>query len=374
MTPDILNYLEEFGGLSFKERPFGDVDSLVLCQLGYLKFDGIVPGVLQGGAVSLRAVEESALFHRLFSDVRFEKNNRELYSKVSLSRRFAGLQLACYENILDPVGQSQFSAITFLPEDGPVYVAFRGTDETFLGWKEDLDMCYLEAIPAQKLSVEYLERVVGSLDQPILVGGHSKGGNLAVYSAMKCKREIQNRILKIYSLDGPGFPEIGQVQKEYDVIKDKIVKILPYSSIIGMLFETQKTVKVVDSSGWGIMQHDAFCWHVKDGEFVKKASLLPSRQRKNELLNRWVASLTREQKHVFADTLYKLFQGSKTDNLIDFSADIKKSMIGMIESFGSVDKDTKKILGRVIKSLFEMAGNRVRENTFGRFEKWVRDT
>ncbi len=242
----VLDYIKEYGKYSFQEKPMTEVDSLALCQLSYLKFDGMVPDVKERcPSVTLESLKEHPDYEKLFADVRYEEVNRALIEGMLAAERFRDLQLNCYVNEIEKECETQFSAVTYTLNDGTVYVAYRGTDETLVGWKEDFNMAFLSPVPGQKFSVGYLNAVAERIQGPFYLGGHSKGGNLAVYAAMNCNPEIQERILKIFSMDGPGFrPEVMEACG-YERIADRVVKILPHSSLVGMLFESDMRYKVV---------------------------------------------------------------------------------------------------------------------------------
>lgn len=358
----IIEYLQEYGNCSFCEKPLSDVDSLVLCQLSYLKFDGMVPDVRSNEAsVTLEEISRHPDYEKLFADIRFEKENRALMEGLLSSRRFCRLRLNCYINLVEKDWEMQFSAITFLLEDGTLYVAFRGTDETIVGWKEDFNMAFCHPVPGQIYSVKYLNMVMGRLSRPFYVGGHSKGGNFAVYSAMQCIPCVRERILKIYSMDGPGFrPEILE-EGHYGAVKDRVVKILPHSSLVGMLFEQDIPYQVVESRNHGLLQHDPFSWLVEKGEFVKAEDIYASCRRRNRTLNQWILSLDEKQLRTFVDTLYQAVSASQAEDLIEFAADWKKSVNRVFEALREVDDQTERILREILKSLFETAGAHVRQ-------------
>ena len=479
----LLNYLEKYGKYTFQEMPMTDVDSLALCQLAYLKFDGMVPGVedgvpgvpgagggLHAGAgtsemgasgedtfeveapgagvcevevsgaeareaepsgaapsrveasgaeaskvrtsgveapkveasgaeaceaetcgaaaskvetskagaseamgaetevskgfleepserpgVTLESLKEHPDFEKLFADVRYEKPNRALYERMVQGKRFRNLELNYYVNVIEERWETQFSAVTFTLGDGSRYVAYRGTDETIVGWKEDFNMAFLTPVPGQAISVEYLNRVAGRFGGPLYVGGHSKGGNLAVYSAMNCNPDIQDRILKIYSMDGPGFrPEVLR-ECDYGKIADRVVKILPNSSLVGMMFESGMYFQVVKSKTFGLLQHDPYTWLVTGNHLVRADRLYERRQQMDNNLNQWILSLNEQQLRTFVDTLYQVITASQADNLIDFTAEWKKSMNGVIAALKEVDEETVEALKEIVGSLFEIA-------------------
>lgn len=362
MANTIHAYLKEYGDVPFTERPMNDVDSLVLCQLAYLKFDGLVPGIDENApSVTLKELEGHPLVNGLFADERYEKDNRELFERMCAGRRFCNLKLNSYINIVEKEWETQFAAVTYILEDNTIYVAFRGTDETIVGWKEDFNMAYLSPVPGQAMSAKYLNLVTEKFSNLFYVGGHSKGGNFAVYSAMKCVPEVQERILKIYSMDGPGFrPEVLE-ECGYDRIADRVVKLLPHSSMVGMLFEWDTRYRVVESGSFGLAQHNPYNWKVKNGEFVMAEDIYERARLADNTLNEWIISQDEQQIRLFVDTLYQVIAASEADDLIAITADWKRSMMGVVSAIKEVDEDTMKMLQQVVKGLFELARVRMKE-------------
>ena len=202
----ILDYLKEYGDYSLEEKPFSDVDSLVLCQFVYLKFDGLVPGPgEEHGAVTVQELAAHPDYDHLYGDERYRKDNTALFQKIYKSRRFGTMKLWNYVNLIEPEQETQFSAVVFGLSEELSYVGFRGTDESIVGWKEDLNLAFSEPVPGQRLSVSYLEQAAQTIQSGLYVGGHSKGGNLAVYASMNCSAGVRERIDRIYDHDGPGF-------------------------------------------------------------------------------------------------------------------------------------------------------------------------
>lgn len=356
-------YLKTYGRIPFGRMPLNEVDSLLLCQLAYLKYDGLVPGIREDKAsTSLMDLAKHPRREKLFADILFQEENRAMFDAMVSSRRFCRLKLNCYINLVEKEREMQFSAIAFLPESGPAFVAFRGTDETFVGWKEDFNMAFLSPVPGQELSAKYLNMVAGRFSGPFYVGGHSKGGNLAVYSAMHCASCVRRRILKIYNMDGPGFrPEILKSGK-YEAISDRVVKLLPHSSVVGMLFESDKNYRVVESRSFGLAQHNPFHWKIRNGHFVMAEEIRERVQQTDNTLNAWILSLDEEQIRLFVDTLYQVLSASQSDNLIAATCDWKNSMNRVIAALKEVDEDTVKALRKMAASLFDLARVRSREN------------
>lgn len=360
MAGTIIDYVKEYGDRDWKSFPLNDVDSLVLCQLSYLKFDGMVPSLRENKAfVSLEDIYQHADYEKLYADERYEKDNRALFEAMVNSKRYRHLKLNCYINIVEKEWETQFSAVTCLLEGGTMYIAYRGTDETIVGWKEDFNMAFLDPVPGQAYSVKYLNMITGKLNNRLYLGGHSKGGNLAVYAAMKCIPSVQKRIIKIYSMDGPGFRPEVLASSRYEEIAGRVVKILPNSSVIGMIFEKDIHYRTIESKTFGLAQHNPFTWKVENGQFVEADDIYERRRRMDDTLNEWILSLDEKQLRTFVDTLYQVISASKADNLIDFTADWRKSMTGVIGALKEVDEQTVKMLKEMVKALFEIVKGRM---------------
>lgn len=365
----VINYLEKYGKYTFQEMPMTEVDSLVLCQLSYLKFDGMVPDIQEGKPpVTLKSLKTHPDYEKLFGDTRFEKENRALLAGMLRGRRFRDLKLNYYVNVIKEQWETQFSAVTFFLDGNTTYVAFRGTDETIVGWKEDFNMAFLFPVPGQEYSIGYLESVAAKFQGDFYVGGHSKGGNLAVYSAMNCAPGIQERLRQIYSMDGPGFrPEVLE-RCGYGRIAGRVTKILPHSSLVGMIFESDTYFQVVKSSTFGLLQHDPYTWLVVSNHLVRANGLYERRKNMDNTLNEWILSLNEQQLRTFVDTLYQVIMASRARNLIDFTAEWKRSMNGIIAALKEVDEETRKILIEMVKSLFEIARENKRKQAITKTE------
>lgn len=222
-------------------------------------------------------------------------------------------------------------------------------------------MAFLSPVPGQEFAVKYLNMVTKQLPRDFYIGGHSKGGNLAVYAAMNCFPQAQQRILKIYSMDGPGFrPEVLE-RCDFGRIEDRTCKILPHSSLVGMLFEKDIRYQVVESRTFGLAQHNPFTWLVQDGQFVTVSDIYETRRFMDNTLNEWILSLDERSLRTFVDTLFQILSASESDNLIDFTANLKRSMTGVLGAVKGLDEDTQKALIQTVKSLFEIAGMRMRQ-------------
>ena len=356
----MIKYVKEYGNYTFMERPMSDVDSLVLCQFSYLKFDGMVPTLHENKpSVSMQQLAAHAQYEDLFRDVRYEKENRALFEAMAESKRFGSLKMNCFIDIIEMEWETQFSAITYLLEDGTIYVCYRGTDENLIGWKEDFNMSFLQPVPGQEYSTKYLNIVTDRFTNDFYVGGHSKGGNLAIYASMECLDDVKERIIKVYCMDGPGFrPEVLD-KEEYASIADRVVKIIPHSSLVGMIFQTDENYKVIESKNFGLTQHDPYSWLIKDGEFWEVDEIHKARKFSNDTLNEWVLKQDQATLEMFGETLFKVLYASGADNLIDLGKDWKKSLNGVLKALKEIDPDTKKMVKLAVKDFIELGAKRL---------------
>jgi len=358
---NMVNYVME-AHLSFENRELNAVDSLVLSQLAYLKFDHVVLGLSETSSpVPIREVVAAGNPDRLFQDVRESKSNRQLLSAFVNSPRFQDTKLAFYVNQLDDKTEKQFSAVTFLLSDDSAYIAFRGTDSTFIGWKEDFNMAFTSPIPSQEEGVFYLNTVANRIPGKLRIGGHSKGGNIAVYSAIHCRKSVQNRIEQIFSHDGPGFREEVLQSEGYRIVKDRIHKTLPQSSMIGMLLHHQERYSVVKSNRIWFMQHDPFSWRIDAGDFQYIPSVTKSAIYMNKTLNQWVNLFDDQKRELFVNTLFQILQATEATTFYDLTGDWQKRAVAVLGAMRGIDDETRRFLFQTIRSLFILAMKNIRE-------------
>ncbi len=380
MTGNIIDYVNQFQ-YNLKEREFNDVDSLVLCQLSYLKMKDLLPGLEDGEEfVPFREVTKKENEEKLFADERYRTDNEKLVKAVSESNRFANLKLNYFIDILNKEMEIQFSAVTFLLEveneaDSLYYIAYRGTDENLVGWKEDFTLAFSEPVAGQLYAARYMRKVAARLPGRFYIGGHSKGGNLAVFASMSSSETLQERIEKIYSHDGPGFKPQVMERYRYERIAEKVNKILPKSSMVGMLMEQGEAYRVVESSSFGLWQHNPYTWVVEleDGKFKQAESLKNGVRVMNNAVTDWILNLDDEQISSFSDGLFRILAASETDNLIDLKADWKKSIMGILTELKEVDEETKKEMEDIIRELFEITGQTTRKEIQDKMSESMRE-
>lgn len=364
----IIDYIKEYGDYTFLEKPLSEVDSLVLCQFAYLKFDALVPALGENASpVSMQDILHHEDYDSLYADERYREKNTALFLEMERSRRFGTLRMNNYVNQIELEKETQFSAITFQLEDGTFYAAYRGTDEMMVGWKEDLNLAFSEPVPGQLMSVDYLNQAAKHIKTPFYMGGHSKGGNFAVYAAMNCDKQIQDNIVVIFNHDGPGFRPEVKARCGFHKIEDRIRRTLPHSSLVGMLLYSEGDYRVVESRNIGLAQHDPYSWLIEKDDFQWVKQVYSTAMFMDTTLNDWILSLNQEEMHIFVDTLYDVLKASEADNLIDFTANWKRSIQGIMEAVKNVDADALKVMNDIMKALFEMLSQHAKEELQNRY-------
>lgn len=352
---NIIDYIQEYGKYTFTEQPLNEVDNLILCQMVYFNYEKFVPGLDERSTpVSIQSIFIHPERDQILDDYWYRENNKALFTAAAQSVRFGSLKMNYYVNIVKEENETQFSAMTYVLDDKNVYIAYRGTDANIVGWKEDFNLAFSKPLHSQYLSTEYMERVMGFCAGGFYAGGHSKGGNLAVYAAMNCSEETRERMIRVYSNDGPGFrPEI-MAQGNYEEIKDRLVKFIPRSSGVGILLESNGNYEVVESKSVGMLQHNAYNWKVEGTAFIRARNMGSTKMLMDAALNEWILSLSEEETHAFVDTLYDIVSASEARNLFEFGADLKKSMQNMMEALKELDDTTKKVIQKILRSLFDI--------------------
>ena len=271
-TSDIIAYIDWRGDLSFEQSAFNAVDAAIFCQILYLNFDGLFPDT--GFKRFLTLAELSERFFsaddfpvRRETGVLINKRTTDLLFAAGKSRRFAGVKLCGCVSVLDLNREEQFSAVTCILKKDAAFIAYRGTDDTIVGWKEDFNLAVQDVVPAQEDARAYLSEAAAHLHGALFVGGHSKGGNLAVFAAANAVRRVQERIAVIYNFDGPGFPEEKLGSRGFQAVIPKVLTFQPQLSIVGMLFERAGECRIVESKETGLFQHDIFSWNVLGVDF-----------------------------------------------------------------------------------------------------------
>lgn len=371
---NIIDYVKEYGIHTFSEEPLNEVDALVLSQMAYLNFAPFVPGLEEYNApVSIQSISSHPEYDKLPDGYWYKEENMALFTAAAASVRFGSLKLNYYMNVVNEDKEAQFSAITYVLEDKNVFIAYRGTDATLIGWKEDLNLAFSKPVYSQRLSVKYMETVAGYIGGDFYAGGHSKGGNLAMYAAMNCSEDARENLIRVYCNDGPGFrPEILQAGN-YEAIAERAVKFIPRSSVVGVLLESQNFYELVESGSIGMLQHNSFSWKVEGTSFVRAKNMKESKLFLDSAMNEWIMSLSEEELHSFIDTFYHVISASEAKDVFQLGANWRKSMQSMGEALREIDEETGKAIRKMIRALFETARDMARAEITERGQEVTRE-
>lgn len=350
-TTTVADYLTWRGDIPFSVDPFNEVDNLVLCIISYINFRRF-PELLTRNpreAVSLRDIcqkltqEDEQLGLSQLSYI-------PVAQQAAQTERFAGTRMFAFEDRSDQ--ETQFAAVSFLLPDKSVFVAFRGTDTSLVGWKEDFNMSYLESVPAQVRAAEYTAEIMRLCRfHKVRIGGHSKGGNLSVYAAVKAPAAVQDRIVQVYNNDGPGFAKPLVGTPEHTRVADRILTVVPQSSVVGQLLEHEQNVEIVRSDAEGMLQHDGFSWQVVGDHFIHLDGFSREGKVIDETLESWEESLGPKQREAFADALYTVLTASGAKTLSDLNGDKLKSAVTMLKTYSNLDRETRQLLSGSLRAL-----------------------
>ena len=348
------DYIKWRGDLSFQQVPLNEVDSLIFALLSYVEYKEIVPETFSLDGISLQSAANG--FFARNPDIKkisigliVPKEIIRLLWAVKGSRRFRQTKMSAYVNRIDLDAQMQFSAVTFLLETGETVVTFRGTDDTIIGWKEDFNMSFMDVVPAQRYAERYLSEIAKRVKGNIFVTGHSKGGNLAVYSAIHSDKEVQNKLLGVWNHDGPGFRDNILYDSDYLDVKSKIKTLLPQSSLVGMLLEHEEDYMVVKSRQKGFLQHNGLSWEVMGSSFVRVKHISAESKRNDKTLKKWVECLTLEQREQLIEALYRILSSDNALTLTDLVSIKNRWLLRGLQ----MDDDVAKVLKETVPLLIK---------------------
>ena len=294
----------------------------------------------------------------------------ELLYAAAKSKRFRNILLCNYKNTYNPLIEEQFCAMTVIFDD-IVFVAFRGTDDTIIGWKEDFNLAFKDFVPAQQEAVEYLTNVIDDFRfKDIFVGGHSKGGNLAIYSAANIKSRFQKKVAAVFKFDGPGFLEETLLQQNFSETLEKTTSVFPQGSIIGMLFKHQKEYSVVSSDGFFVMQHDPFTWKLDGPDFLRCQDLDRGSAFFHKIFNQWFVKLEKDKREEFVETLFELLETTEAKTNSELTANWIKNSGKIMKAFSDLDPEIKKSTGSTIGEVFKLAKKSVSDKIIAEKNKF----
>lgn len=389
---NIIDYVKWRSDLSFQNDPFNDIDALALSLLAYVEFNNVVIS----DRCYLKDVAEMFFklndVEKLMEEFSFTKNSIVLLEIMAKSNRYQDILVSDYVSELDYKITKQFAAITFWLPDGSIFISYRGTDDTILGWKEDFMMSYKTLIPSQIRAKEYLEMIVKKnykysfnflyknrnkqtnifkifkeyLYQrfhgvKIRIGGHSKGGNLAVYAASNSEKKLTDRIICVYNHDGPGFDLQNTQLVNYDLLISKIKKYVPENCIFGIMLDSLEDVVIVKSDAKSLMQHDAFTWQIEGKKFITCMNFNKDSQAMESTFKSWLSKVDKNTRKQAIESIFNILDAIKIEKINDFSQKAFIHLIKALKQLKNMDNESREAIICFFKTLLVENNNSRKE-------------
>ena len=349
---NMLDYIKEFGHVSFEERAFSEIDALVLTELEYLPLEKVVPSDENGeNFVTVKEIAEYMQEHKqeLFDEnpMMITDERHELSQVIVDAPRFQSLKFFGVVSEWDKDTTKQFAAVTVEVEPSVRLVVFRGTDETLIGWKEDFLMTYSPLVAAQTDAKEYLAKQASLWDGDLMISGHSKGGNLAIYAAATQVEDVQLRIVDIFCFDSPGLYRSVLETKGYQNIVPLAMRYIPQDSLVGLMLESEVPYVIVKSNATGAMQHSAITWEIEDGQFIKMEKLTKNSQLNDQTFKKWTESVSDEELELFWNVFFELLFSVGIDTVNDLYGQFMHYVQEFLKAAGNMDEEKRELLTRI---------------------------
>ncbi len=354
---NINDYLLWRGDIPINSQfKFNEVDSMILARFSYLLFDKIIMNENE-------TIESISQKMRDIPNENFLYNgDKELITYLGQSSRFKNMIVTDYVRNNDKENEKQFGGITIHISSEEMYISYIGTDSTIYGWKEDLNMAFMDNVPCQIAGKEYAEKIMKKYaNKNVRIGGHSKGGNVAIYSAITISQEMQKRIIKVYNYDGPGFSKNIIDKYGDDEIIHKIETYIPQDSIIGRVLNHKEKMTISLSTQKGILQHDIYSWQVLKDELIHSEKNTQISEYIDKTLTDWLESTTAEQRKIFVDTVFELFYSTDANTFGEISENLSINIPKMLKKYGEISNEDKKTITNMIKIIINSYINIVKK-------------
>ncbi len=356
---NVIDYVKWRGDLSIVESNFNEIDSLILNRFSYFPLDVIMK------EQEIVSIEELS---KRFENTNKEKlkilwkDDAELFPEMGKSKRFG--EMIAVENInkLEKETEEQFSAVTIILPDNTIYISFRGTDNTLIGWKEDFNMSFKSHIKSQIDAKDYLERIAKKYpNKKIRVGGHSKGGNLAVYASIFANSKVKNRIINVYNDDGPGFHEDITNTEEYKNAIKKVITYIPQDSIFGMLLNHEEKFTVIQSIQKGVMEHDVYSWQVIGKNFVVLNEVTNGSKFIDKTIKNWLNNLDLHTREQVIDIVFEIINSTEAKTLKELKLSLMKNAKIILSAYNQIGNENKKMIITTITAFLTIIKENVKE-------------
>lgn len=346
---NLLSYVDKYGNFSFDEVEFNEIDNAIFASLSYIGLHGIVSS---DNNKKVTISEAGELYFKInpykVKYVLAVRQAIKLLRYIKDTKRYGGLYL--YNYVYEVSEEQQFSAVTIEINPKLLYVSFEGTDHLVSGWKEDFMMTYMFPVPSQKKAIDYVNKNFLLTNKKIILGGHSKGGNLALVAGMYANIFIRNKIIKIYNNDGPGLLKEYFESREYAKVKNKLIFIIPNYSFVGILLYHSSDYIVVRSVKKGANAHDLHTWVVNDKSFMRAELDKYNKVLESEIIN-WLKKYTREERKRFVFSMFDILKRAKIDSFLDITND-KKLILDLVNESKELSEIDREMLLDFLSMLF----------------------
>lgn len=342
----LIDYLEKVENLTFDQEPLNILDKVCINEIGYLTYEKWLTASDLKKPINLHDFAEGKELNPDYSFM-VTKERVELAEAMVRSRRFASLSLSNYRSVLDKEVEKQFAAMIFsLSELDYHQLVFRGTDDSVIGWKEDFQLTYSREIPAHRSAMTFLEDHLPNLSGRITVSGHSKGGNLALYSAVQSSTSLREKIAELLLLDSPGLMKSLLEKPSYQELKARMTVIRPQDSVVGVMLYWDRPAQLVAAEGIGFAQHNALTWEVDlvANDFVYEDKPTELSQRLEETFQEWIETLPNQELKQGCDLVFDTILDSGIESLDDIGIQALPQIGQMLQEFGNLSDKQKKVL------------------------------
>ena len=363
---NVCDYVKWRGDITLEQSKFNEIDNLILSRFSYFPFDKIIK---ENEVVTIKELSKRFQKQDVTKLPILWKDDVDLFPLMGESERFGKLLATKYINKIDQEQEKQFAAITVLMPDDTIFVSYRGTDNTIVGWKEDLNMSFKSHIASQISAKKYLEMIAEEYsDKKIRIGGHSKGGNIAVYAATFASSIIKDRIINVYNNDGPGFCDDVIGTLEYQDMINKVHTYIPQSSVIGRLMNHREKYTVVESVQKGIMQHDLYSWQVLGTKFITLEEVTNGSEFVDKTIKEWLENVEPEKREQVIDVVFDILNATDAQTMKEIKNNWFTSARTMMSSYKNIDNETKDMIWKAVGELLKSAKNNIFED-FPKFQE-----
>lgn len=354
---NILDFLTWLGDIPLKYVPFCEVDALICAQVAYCNLDGVVPGEEEKTTITVAQAAERYVdflandpahhIHGVISPL-----TQQLLPRMAAGERYKKARLSRWCRRTNPQNNEQFAALTIDFPAGPRFISFRGTDDTLVGWREDFDMTFGQ-VPAQADAAAYLERTGARRGAPLMLGGHSKGGNLAMYAAHTAPKRLFNRIDTVWNMDGPGFDPSVATARELAPVQAITRTYVPAYDIVAGLLSQHTPYKRVASDERGVMQHSAMSWQVEATHFVEAPEQDPESVAITNTLNRWLKKESGPARKAIYDGFFTALEGAGVRTISGLSEPNAELYAKVASNVSQLPQETRDYVADMLADLFK---------------------